>query len=463
MSAAMKSCLKHSPPSSPLSRDGGDAASHSDPCSPRPTPSRPSYKRKSVSFCDQGQEEVFIADEWDRTPAEVTQKLSYQDVLELKQLQLSLPHAPQPPDPFSPRPHTHVEYLRRVPIRLMPLLPETESSPARTPPAEEPKPASPSPPAQSPPTTTHWMQLTSPITHSAIAPAPRFSPHPSPRSSPAPSRTSSPIPSNLPPRAPLRPRPHFAFLPLLPTEEPTKGPEAEPGEMVFSWNDDEETSPMKEKEEVEEKKAAEEEDVARTPHAESVLEGEMLDRVYGAEPASVGSSVSSSAPAAFLASEHDFDQDSVPSSSASVSDGELTADESTPSMTTCSLSPTPSPSPSPPILSEVADTPSAEEHHPPASKAETYGYFQIPTARAENLPYQLKKLRLQALPSPSLMPPSPFELELSAPGGEGEQRGEEGKLEEVHAFERRKGMGRRVGSVLALGLSVKGEGEERRD
>ncbi|TFK51967.1 hypothetical protein OE88DRAFT_1679558, partial [Heliocybe sulcata] len=125
----MKSCLKLSPPSSPPSRD--------DPAYARcpPPASRPPYKRKAVSFCREGEEQVFIADDWDRTPAEVTQKLSYQDVLELKQLQLSLPRASQPPDPLA-RPHTQVEYLRRVPIGLMPLLPETTGSPVTTPPSE---------------------------------------------------------------------------------------------------------------------------------------------------------------------------------------------------------------------------------------------------------------------------------------------------------------------------------------
>ncbi|KZT25168.1 hypothetical protein NEOLEDRAFT_1065808, partial [Neolentinus lepideus HHB14362 ss-1] len=125
----MKSCLKYSPPASPPSA-----------CPPTPSPSaRPSYKRKAVSFRNEGEVQVFVADEWDRTPAEVTQKLSYQDVLELKQLQLSLPRAPQPPDPLNPRPHTQVEYLRRVPIGLMPLLPESASSPTADPSPSSPQ------------------------------------------------------------------------------------------------------------------------------------------------------------------------------------------------------------------------------------------------------------------------------------------------------------------------------------
>ncbi|KZT07528.1 uncharacterized protein LAESUDRAFT_724985 [Laetiporus sulphureus 93-53] len=52
-------------------------------------------RRKSVTFSSDGEEdvkeEVFYADEWDRSPHKVTQKLNYRDVLELMELRLALP------------------------------------------------------------------------------------------------------------------------------------------------------------------------------------------------------------------------------------------------------------------------------------------------------------------------------------------------------------------------------------
>ncbi|TEB20029.1 hypothetical protein FA13DRAFT_1592310, partial [Coprinellus micaceus] len=48
-------------------------------------------------------ETVFVADEWDRTPTEPARKLSYQDLLELKEIQRSLPRANQPPDHLAGR------------------------------------------------------------------------------------------------------------------------------------------------------------------------------------------------------------------------------------------------------------------------------------------------------------------------------------------------------------------------
>lgn len=88
-------------------------------------PSRPHLgcdKRKCVAFCPEGSEEVHLADEWDRTPA-AAQKLSYEDLLELKEIQNSLPFAPQTPDPLCP--HRYTEYLTKVPLGLVPLVPET--------------------------------------------------------------------------------------------------------------------------------------------------------------------------------------------------------------------------------------------------------------------------------------------------------------------------------------------------
>ncbi|EMD38976.1 hypothetical protein CERSUDRAFT_112689 [Gelatoporia subvermispora B] len=163
----MKSCLK-TPPLTPCasatatpSGSGRASPTHSESGSCE----RP-LLRKTVSFCDEELEEVYFADEWDRSPAPVTPKLSYQDVLELKQLRLSLPRAPPPPtyrEPFTtstPGPSTHtpyplsrlaaqpsltpsrwknrsqntscdpeiLPYLDAVPIRLLPLLDSQEDA-----------------------------------------------------------------------------------------------------------------------------------------------------------------------------------------------------------------------------------------------------------------------------------------------------------------------------------------------
>jgi hypothetical protein len=36
--------------------------------------------KKHVAFCEEGTEQVFQADEWDRTPMEIAQRLSYESV-----------------------------------------------------------------------------------------------------------------------------------------------------------------------------------------------------------------------------------------------------------------------------------------------------------------------------------------------------------------------------------------------
>ncbi|OCH96383.1 hypothetical protein OBBRIDRAFT_822369 [Obba rivulosa] len=165
----MKSCLKTPPPTpdvsaTPTPSGSGRASPTQGECGCERAPTL----RKTVSFCDEELEEVHEADEWDRTPAPVTPKLSYQDVLELKQLRLSLPRAPPPPtyrQPFStsPPPSTHIPfpisrfaaqpsltpsrwknrcqntspdpeilpYLEAVPIRLLPLL-DSQQEPAPT-------------------------------------------------------------------------------------------------------------------------------------------------------------------------------------------------------------------------------------------------------------------------------------------------------------------------------------------
>ncbi|TFK39537.1 hypothetical protein BDQ12DRAFT_603985, partial [Crucibulum laeve] len=106
----MKGCLKLS--SHPPSPDSG--------C---PTPNS---ARKCVVFDAQGLEKVYTADEWDRTPTEPARKLSYQDLLELKEIQRSLPRANQLADPISGKQASHI--LSAVPVVLLPLLSESESS-----------------------------------------------------------------------------------------------------------------------------------------------------------------------------------------------------------------------------------------------------------------------------------------------------------------------------------------------
>jgi hypothetical protein len=80
----MKSCLKctidaqhacGSPPQSP-SETGSDC-DISTPVSPNIT------RRKSVTFCEVGEEDVFYVDDWDRSPAAVTERLTYQCVFRL--------------------------------------------------------------------------------------------------------------------------------------------------------------------------------------------------------------------------------------------------------------------------------------------------------------------------------------------------------------------------------------------
>ncbi|KAF9448230.1 hypothetical protein P691DRAFT_669863, partial [Macrolepiota fuliginosa MF-IS2] len=77
--------------------------------------------RKTVCFCDDGEEQIWFADEWDRTPVEPARNLSYQDILELKEIQQSLPRAQQPADKIGGKPAS--QFLSTVPIGLLPLLP----------------------------------------------------------------------------------------------------------------------------------------------------------------------------------------------------------------------------------------------------------------------------------------------------------------------------------------------------
>ncbi|VDC03302.1 unnamed protein product [Peniophora sp. CBMAI 1063] len=247
-SMAYKSCLKNSPSSTP-------------PRSRPPSPHAPGLTRKCVSFCaDDGPSTVWAADEWDRTPADVTAKLTYKDMLELKAIQNSLPRAEQPArDPYCPDGRQRVQVLRTVPLGLLPLLPaepvaSTDSpasaSPMSSPPTSARASRSPSPlrPA-SPPRTSYASYPPRPSAHSPNSwrtwSPPAKPNHPlakqTPSYPPRPNMTSSYLgpPSRTQPvnRAPA-PRPKFSFLPLLPdSNSPSPSPPSrmspEPGEIAF--------------------------------------------------------------------------------------------------------------------------------------------------------------------------------------------------------------------------------------
>ncbi|KAF6759385.1 hypothetical protein DFP72DRAFT_134095 [Ephemerocybe angulata] len=191
----MRGCLK-SNPSTPRIPQGPVCDVH-----------RPAMcSRKCVSFEEGSLETVFIADEWDRTPMEPSRKLSYQDLLELKEIQRSLPRADQPADHISGR--AGRQYLKGVPIGLLPLLPESSSAP------NPQSPATPSPTTSPTTGNSSWMSF-SPSGRQTLEPTspplPSFDAalHP-PRSSLFPNRQQVP-----------RQKPRFAFLPLLDT--PTAG------------------------------------------------------------------------------------------------------------------------------------------------------------------------------------------------------------------------------------------------
>ncbi|KAI0319674.1 hypothetical protein OF83DRAFT_1109145 [Amylostereum chailletii] len=228
----MKSCLKHTPPPTRNSTP--------PPLSAPPTPSPitgPCTLHKHVSFGASDDYEVYAADEWDRTPTDVTPKLTYQDMLELKEIQLSLPRADQLPDPFrSPysRPQTH--YLRKVPIGLLPLLPP-ETSACETTPASSISSSETASPVQTPSDLPPYPPRPSLPSSSPYPPRPSVYP-------PRPSNTSA-IPSSTGASAwrtwtpPARPSPlarqpksrtpaKFNFLPLLETSQS----ESEPGEII---------------------------------------------------------------------------------------------------------------------------------------------------------------------------------------------------------------------------------------
>lgn len=120
----MKGCLVHHPNNLP------SAALASPPKRPK------NVQRKSVSFCgssqaeEQEKVEVYVADDWDRTPCQITPKLSYKDILELYELKLSVPRSSSDKSGSGqPLP----TLLEGVPVALLPLL--SDETPTPKPPA----------------------------------------------------------------------------------------------------------------------------------------------------------------------------------------------------------------------------------------------------------------------------------------------------------------------------------------
>ena len=64
----MKGCLKYSPAPSPGVPEAQQPPSSSASC----------HHHKCVAFGADGSEEIYTADEWDRTPTEPARKLTYQ-------------------------------------------------------------------------------------------------------------------------------------------------------------------------------------------------------------------------------------------------------------------------------------------------------------------------------------------------------------------------------------------------
>ncbi|KAK7033934.1 hypothetical protein VNI00_012559 [Paramarasmius palmivorus] len=268
-----KSCLKTpSPlPSPPITRDS-DHGCHlvgtgSGCCSPK--------KKVAWHNCENDPErcfeEVFVADDWDRTPMEPAQPLSYKDILELKAIQRTLPRAQQLPDPYTGKKPSH--FLSAVPIALLPLLPDNgcPSSGASTPnPTPEcspgqsvdtsPTPSSNPSPVESKNTSPHRSPCASPPRSPLLRPSNLSQPHchlpkissplsptpPSAVSTPSPtpstvlSSPQSPLSPNATPttatqpwlahltppstRTPNKPKPRFSFVPLLETPPSSASP-----------------------------------------------------------------------------------------------------------------------------------------------------------------------------------------------------------------------------------------------
>ncbi|EJD07357.1 uncharacterized protein FOMMEDRAFT_16057 [Fomitiporia mediterranea MF3/22] len=131
----MKSCLKPSRVSvSTSTAPASSSSAHSSPGSSLKFDARPQWKR-NVSFREKSEDEIHTADDWDRSPVDVAAKLTYGDILELKQMQVDTARdcaRAQVAAGATPR------YLTNVPLGLLPLLPETSGGPGATAPPTTP-------------------------------------------------------------------------------------------------------------------------------------------------------------------------------------------------------------------------------------------------------------------------------------------------------------------------------------
>ncbi|KAG6847993.1 hypothetical protein H0H93_004317 [Arthromyces matolae] len=135
--------------------------------------------------------------------ARVTHNLD-RDLLELKEIQRSLPRAQQLPDPVSGR--VPSQFLQQVPIGLLPLLPDSS--------------ASPSPTVTPPPTPTYDFNAPQPQWN-IPPPRPRVVPPPPPSTAWVPPHLQHLLPKSPPPE---RAKAKFAFLPLLETPPSSASP-----------------------------------------------------------------------------------------------------------------------------------------------------------------------------------------------------------------------------------------------
>ncbi|KAF9499357.1 hypothetical protein BDN71DRAFT_174702 [Pleurotus eryngii] len=406
----MKGCLKYSS-CTPMPSPGLPPA---PPCTPTHSSDACQSRRKCVAFSMSALEEIYVADEWDRTPTEPARHLSYSDLLELKEIQRSLPLADQPADPFTHKPGS--QYLSHVPIKLLPLLPESSSctTPSICASSNTPSPVSEAPSTQLP-TKQHFVVrpgrlFPHGISSRSASPSPANSRSSSPNRSTKPpfakpppcilpltdhttapkpaSSPSSPLGRVLPPqmshlshlmpknKVVPTPKRSFAFLPLLETPPSTASntPLATPLHSELNS--------------------------AVTSRANSTLSSPMPSLPNS--PTIALKALEESAP------KHD---DATTGRHLSDSDDGLDGvsrvyDPPTPSLTIASLDSSPPTS----RASSMSPHDGYFPHHPAPSDAFDYGVRNH--SPVEPLPAP-RPSRLSALPSPSLVPPSPLKLGLS--------------------------------------------------
>ncbi|KAL4259512.1 hypothetical protein AB1N83_012037 [Pleurotus pulmonarius] len=420
----MKGCLKYSS-WTPMPSPGLPPA---PPCTPTHSSDACQSRRKCVVFSMSALEEIHVADEWDRTPTEPARNLSYSDMLELKEIQRSLPLADQPADPFTHKPGS--QYLSHVPIKLLPLLPESStctipssgaSSTTQSPVSETPSPqlpteqhfvvrpgrlfphgissrsASPSPANSRSSSPNRSMKppfakpppCILPLTDHTTAPKPASSPS-SPLGRVLPPQMSHL--SHLMPKKKVAPSPKrsFAFLPLLETPPSTASntPVATPIHSELNS--------------------------AVTSRANSTLSSPMPSLPNS--PTIALKALEESTPKHDVATHSHF----------SDFDGANRAfDPPTPSLTIASLDSSPPTSRASSISPQFAmrqlyDQTFADKdakhsdgyfpHHPVTGDAFDYGVHNH--SPVEPLP-AIRPSRLSAMPSPALVPPSPLNLSLS--------------------------------------------------